>query len=141
MSEMTKSEQLQFSERLDNLLKIVSDEIILDNNSKLVQDNEWGGADLIITTDPNRNHWESDTFVVVEDIKPILWLMYELRELYNELGSSTSKYTYYPHIGKSINEVVVSGRKDTASILIAMIEAARSWGLGKPEITRETLVV
>ena len=83
VTEMTKSEQLQFCERLDNLLKIVSDKLQLANNSSLVQEDEWGGADLIITTNPDRNHWETDTFVVVEDIKPILWLMYELRKLYN----------------------------------------------------------
>jgi len=138
---MTKTEQLQFSERLDNLRKIVSDKILLNNNSKLVQDYEWGGADLIITTDPSRTHWETDTFVLVEDIKPILWLMDELRELYNELGGGASKYTYYPYIGESINKAIANGCKATPCLLIAMIEAARTWSLGEFEVVRKTMVV
>ena len=137
---MTTAEQLQFCERLDNLRKIISDKALLDNNSSLVQDHEWGGADLIITTDSNRKRWETDTFVVVEDIKPILWLMHELRELYNENGTSESKYTYYPYIGESINEVITNGCNDTTSILIAMIEAARNWAMVKAESNRKTLV-
>ncbi|WP_243312416.1 hypothetical protein [Fundidesulfovibrio agrisoli] len=120
---MTKSEQLQFCERLDTLRKIVSDVNLLANKSSLVQQTEWGGAGLIITTDPDRNRWESDTFVVVEDIKPVLWLMDELRELYDELGSDISKYTYYPHIGKSISREISNGHTDTISILNTMIEA------------------
>lgn len=137
MSAMTKSEQIQFSERLDNLLKIVSDETMLAYNSNLVEGDEWGGADLIITTDPNRNRWETDTFVVVKEIKSILWLVNELRELYNEFGTSVSKYTYYPYIGESINVAIANGCDDTVSILIAMIEAARKWAFGESVFTSE----
>ena len=130
MSGMTKSEQIQFFERLDTLRKMVFDKNLLEKNARLVQDEEWGGANLIITADPNRTHWDNDTFVVVENIKSVLWLMDELRELYNGLGSNNSKYTYYPFIGESINEAIANGCKDTVCILTAMIDAAKEWASG-----------
>ena len=131
MSGMTKSEQIQFLERLDTLRKMVFDKTLLEKNARLVQDEEWGGANLIITADPNRTHWDTDTFVVVENIKQVLWLMDELRELYNELGSHNSKYTYYPFIGESINGAIAHGCKDTVCILTAMIDAAKEWASGE----------
>ena len=124
---MTAEEQRQFCERLDSLCAIVSDSALLAEHASLVLEDEWGGADLIITTDPHRNRWETDTFVVVKDIKPILWMMDELRELYNELGTSISKYTFYPRLGVALNEALAKGDRDTASLLTAMIEAARTW--------------
>ncbi len=41
---------------------------------------EWGGAGIIITSDPDRNHYESDLFIVLKKPRPIVWIMIKLSD-------------------------------------------------------------
>ncbi len=63
----------------------------------------FGGANLIITDDPNRNFHEGDVVVYSLHAGPLSWLVEQLKEIYLEKMDYMNKYEFYPSIGKMIN--------------------------------------
>lgn len=62
---------------------------------------EWGGANLIVTTTPDRSHGRGDIVVYHEEAHVIVWLT---RRLYSICGSVTdylSKYALFERIGET----------------------------------------
>ena len=67
---------------------------------------EFGGANLIITKDLNRNHYDSDVIVYSEHAPALSWLVIELKEIYDSEIDYINKYDFYPSIGKLINKTL-----------------------------------
>ncbi len=63
---------------------------------------EFGGANLIITSDKNRNFHEGDVIVYSEHAAALSWLVIELKKIYDSELDYTNKYDFYPQIGKII---------------------------------------
>jgi hypothetical protein len=64
----------------------------------------FGGAELIITNNPNRKGHEYDTVVVTPHASAFSWLIIELKGIYQSQLDYNSKYEFYPCIGRLILE-------------------------------------
>ena len=69
----------------------------------------FGGADLIITDDPNRNFHKGDILVLTEHASAFSWLIFKLKEIYAEELDYSNKYFFYPRLGELMLEA--SGSK------------------------------
>lgn len=67
---------------------------------------EFGGANLIITSDKNRNFHEGDIIVCSEHASALSWLVIELKKIYDNELDFRNKYDFYPQIGKIINSTL-----------------------------------
>ncbi|MCP4398185.1 MAG: hypothetical protein GY801_12930 [bacterium] len=63
--------------------------------SQYSKDSEWGGADVIVTSDPERSGYEGDIVVLLDDPAPVVWIMETLRELCAEYIDYMNKYAFY----------------------------------------------
>ena len=66
----------------------------------------FGGANLIITNDPNRNGYEHDVIICSEHASALSWLVVQLKEIYNSELDYVNKYDFYPYIGELIQSSV-----------------------------------
>ncbi len=68
----------------------------------------FGGANLIITDNPNRNFRAGDIVIYTEHASALSWLVIELQKIYKSKLNYSNKYDFYPYIGEliqtSINE-------------------------------------
>lgn len=64
----------------------------------------FGGAELIVTNNPNRMGHEHDTVVVTPHASAISWLISELKVIYQSQLDYKTKYEFYPCIGRLILE-------------------------------------
>ena len=79
---------------------------------------EFGGAGLIVTKDPNRAYHEGDVVVCSPYADEISWLIFQLKEVFNGQVD-------YMALGRAANEAIVSG-KELRGILTAMVTQAES---------------
>ena len=63
----------------------------------------FGGANLIITDDKNRNHYPQDIVVLSENAGSLSWLVFELKHIFNSELDSINKYGFYTNIGNLMN--------------------------------------
>ena len=64
-----------------NKIKLLKDKI---NSSQFPNDfPHFGGANLIITNDPNRNYYEHDVEVFSENAGTLSWLVFKLKQIFN----------------------------------------------------------
>ena len=66
----------------------------------------FGGADLIITNDPNRSFRDGTVVVYTEHAAALSWLVFELKKIYDSKLNSSNKYDFYPYIGELIQASV-----------------------------------
>jgi hypothetical protein len=66
----------------------------------------FGGANLIITNDPNRNFHEADVVVYTDHAAALSWLVVELKKIYDDSLNFRNKYDFYPYIGQLIQASV-----------------------------------
>jgi hypothetical protein len=80
----------------------------------------FGGANLIITNDKNRNHYPQDIVVLSENAGSLSWLVFELKHIFNSELDSINKYGFYTNIGNLMNSCINKGLnlKDTMIFVI-----------------------
>jgi hypothetical protein len=66
----------------------------------------FGGANLIITNDPNRNFHEGDIVVYTDHAPALSWLVVELKTIYEDQINASNKNNFYPVIGQLIKASV-----------------------------------
>jgi hypothetical protein len=66
----------------------------------------FGGANLIITNDAQRNYHEGDIVVYSEHASALSWLVTELKKIYNADIDCINKYDFYPYIGELITKTL-----------------------------------
>lgn len=86
----------------------------------------FAGANLIITSDPNRTFHEGDIVVVSKFATKISWLVFRLKEIFKDEIDYLNKYDFYPFLGKIANNEIMKGH-DLQTILTKMIEGAEEW--------------
>ena len=89
---------------------------------------EFGGAELIITSDASRNHEGKTTMVYTEHAAAMSWLVYQLKDIYDGDLNWKNKYDFYPVIGKLVNESLTSQDKLFDSMLYVIDVIEETWG-------------
>ncbi|RIW15216.1 hypothetical protein D0X99_12305 [Algoriphagus lacus] len=88
----------------------------------------FGGANLIITDNPNRSFHEGDVVIYTAHASAMSWLVMELKEIYGGHLNSLSKYRFYPEIGKLIQESLRTDYDVFESMEYVIEEIEKSWG-------------
>ena len=88
---------------------------------------EFGGANLIISKDPLRNHYPHDVFVCTEYASELSWLVEELKGIYNSDIDYMNKYQFYPIIGESIKIALGEGKSLLDVMLQVVNEIELQW--------------
>jgi hypothetical protein len=81
----------------------------------------FGGANLIITNDPNRNFQSDDVVVYTDHAAALSWLVVELKNIYDSKLNSSNKYDFYPYIGELI-QASVNANDDLFDTMFFVIE-------------------
>jgi hypothetical protein len=89
----------------------------------------FGGANLIITDDPNRNYHDGDIVVYSEHASALSWLVFELKEIYNNEIDYMNKYDFYPYIGALINNTLKRQELLFETMLHVVEEIESDWGV------------
>jgi hypothetical protein len=87
----------------------------------------FGGANLIITDDANRNFHEGDVVVYSVHAGALSWLVHELKVIYDDRIDYLNKYSFYPMIGEIINEVFSKEGALIDSMVKVIDEIERRW--------------
>ncbi len=74
-----------------------------------LQHPEFGGANLIVSSDPNRTGWEGDLVVVHPDAGALAWLVEELKEAYWDQLNYGNKYEFFGRLGEAFQEGLNAG--------------------------------
>ncbi len=84
----------------------------------------FGGANLIITNDPNRNFHSDDLVVYTDHAAALSWLVVELKKIYDSELNYRNKYDFYSYIGELIQASVNTNDDlfDTMFFVIEKIE-------------------
>ena len=88
----------------------------------------FGGANLIITDDPERNFLEGDLVVYSEHASALSWLVVELKKIYDSKLNSLNKYDFYPYIGQLIQSSVNAYDDLFETMLFVVDKIEEDWG-------------
>lgn len=101
----------------------------LINSGKFPKEfSHFGGADLIITDDENRNFHEGDIFVYSEHASALSWLVVELKKIYDGSLNFRNKYNFYPYIGELIQASVKAHDDLFETMLFVVDKIEEDWG-------------
>lgn len=89
---------------------------------------EFGGANLIITKDKNRNYHKGDIVVFSEHAPALSWLVIQLKNIYEKEIDYLNKYDFYPSIGKLINQTLTRQEFLFEVMLNIVDELEKEWG-------------
>lgn len=87
----------------------------------------FGGANLIITDDPNRNFHEGDLVIYSEHASALSWLVVELKKIYNSKLNYSNKYDFYPYIGELIQSSVNANDDLFETMLFVVQKIKEDW--------------
>jgi hypothetical protein len=87
----------------------------------------FGGANLIITDDKNRNFLEGDTVIYTEHASALSWLVIELKIIYDSKLNSLNKYDFYPYIGELIQASVNANDDLFETMLFVVQKIKEDW--------------
>jgi hypothetical protein len=89
----------------------------------------FGGANLIITNDTQRNYHKGDIVVCSEHASALSWLVVELKKIYNDEIDSLNKYDFYPYIGELIKNTLKRQELLFETMLHVVEEIENDWGV------------
>ena len=87
----------------------------------------FGGANLIITDDKNRNFLEGDIVIYTEHASALSWLVIELKIIYDSKLNSLNKYDFYPYIGELIQSSVNANDDLFETMLFVVQKIKEDW--------------
>jgi hypothetical protein len=87
----------------------------------------FGGANLIITDDTNRNFHEGDVVVYSEHAGALSWLVIELKKVYDSKLNYLNKYDFYPYIGDLIQSSVKANNDLFETMLYVVQKIKEDW--------------
>ncbi len=88
----------------------------------------FGGANLIITDDPNRNFHKGDMVIYTEHASALSWLIQELKKIYESKLNYANKYDFYPFIGELIQTSINSNDDLFQTMLFVVDKIEEEWG-------------
>jgi hypothetical protein len=88
----------------------------------------FGGAELILTNEPDRPFHPGDTVVYSAHASELSWLVDELAKVYAAKIDYGSKYAFYPGVGKVMIDLIKS-TDNLIDIMLGVVEATdNEWG-------------
>ena len=108
-------------------LNLVSLKDIINSGQFPVDFPHFGGANLIITNDPNRNYHEGDVVVYSEHASALSWLVVELKKIYDFKLNSLNKYDFYPYMGELIQASVNANDDLFETMLFVVDKIEEDW--------------
>ncbi len=88
----------------------------------------FGGAELILTDEPDRHFHPGDTVVHSVYASELSWLVDELAKVYSAKIDYGSKYAFYPGVGKVMIELSKT-TDNLIEIMLGVVEATdNEWG-------------
>ncbi len=88
----------------------------------------FGGANLIITNEPDRNFHEGDLVIYTEHAAALSWLVIELKKIFDSKLNSMNKIDFYPYIGRLI-QASVNANDDLFDTMLFVVEKIEEdWG-------------
>ncbi len=87
----------------------------------------FAGAGLIITDDPTYTGHDDDIVVCTAHAGALGWLVYELKEIYNEKIDYMNKYAFYPLIGEIIKATFSNEGELIDSMVKVIDEIEKRW--------------
>jgi hypothetical protein len=88
----------------------------------------FGGAELILTDEPDRPFHPGDTVVYSAHASELSWLVDELAKVYAAKIDYGSKYAFYPGVGKVMIDLIKS-TDNLIDIMLGVVEATdNEWG-------------
>jgi hypothetical protein len=74
------------------------------NNKYPKKHMEFGGANLIVTDQIDRNFHDGDVLVYHPDAQSLSWLVYQLKSIFEDSIDAVNKYDFYGRIGEHFLE-------------------------------------
>jgi hypothetical protein len=111
---------------MQHKIKELKDKINLGQFPKELS--HFGGADLIITNDPNRSFREGTVVVYTEHAAALSWLVFELKKIYDSKLNASNKYGFYPYIGELIQASVNAYDDLFETMLFVVDKIEGDWG-------------
>ena len=100
----------------------------LINSGKFPKEfSHFGGANLIITDDPNRNFHEGDLVIYTKHASALSWLVFELKKIYDSKLNASNKYEFYPYIGELIQASVKANYDLFETMLFVVDKIEEDW--------------
>ena len=100
----------------------------LINSGKFPKEfSHFGGANLIITDDPNRNFHEGDLVIYTKHASALSWLVVELKKIYDFKLNSLNKYDFYPYMGELIQASVNANDDLFETMLFVVDKIEEDW--------------
>jgi hypothetical protein len=90
---------------------------------------KFGGANLIITSNKNREFREGDTVIYSAHASALSWLVFELKKIYDSDINYLNKYDFYPSIGKLIKESLQNDALIFESMIYVIEKIEKAWGI------------
>ena len=109
-------------------LNLVSLKDIINSGQFPVDFPQFGGANLIITNDPNRNFHKGDMVIYTEHASALSWLIQELKKIYESKLNYANKYDFYPFIGELIQISINSNDDLFQTMLFVVDKIEEEWG-------------
>jgi len=87
----------------------------------------FGGANLIITDDPTYLGLPHDTWILSENASELSWLVFELKDIFEDQIDSINKYKFYPSIGSYINTAIGQKNELIETMLYVIDSIEKEW--------------
>jgi hypothetical protein len=87
----------------------------------------FGGANLIITDNPTYLGLPHDTLILTEHASELSWLVFELKEIFEDRIDYLNKYKFYPKIGYFINEAIGQKKNLRETMLYVIDNLEKDW--------------
>jgi hypothetical protein len=89
----------------------------------------FGGANLIITNDSQRNFHDGDIVIYSEHASALSWLVTELKKIYNDDINYINKYDFYPYIGELMRKTLKRQELLFETMLHVVEEIEKEWSI------------
>ena len=89
---------------MDKRVKKLREEVV--NNPVIKNTELFQGGNLIITNDKTRKSKPHDIIVYTNDAIELSWLIFKLKDLFQDDIDYVNKYSFYTHIGNLINQAI-----------------------------------
>lgn len=134
---------MQLLNKIEDLEKKINSGVYIAEAESI---DEWGGADVIIRTNINRNvsEWLADNplvigsqengshrrAVITKYSKELSWLFYQLRDVFSGYIDYSSKYDFFGLLADSANSFIHANNEnaDSKSLLKAVLKSAKERG-------------
>ena len=114
-------------------LKSLRELIAKQNVTRLSENTEnFQGADIIVSNDPecpSSNGWRDYTRVITPFSKEVSWLIFQLKEIFQEELDYMNKYPFYGALAEAANAAIKEGSSNLNAVLAAMIDRAETMGI------------